>query len=95
MKLVVLASAQRDLLRLQDFLEAKNPRAAREAIRVIRVRSRLLIDNPEIGRRVVKSGFRDLLVPFGRDGYILRYQIEGDEIRITRIWHGREDRGTP
>jgi len=95
-KLVVLAGAQRDLIRLQDFLEAKNPHAAREAIREIRRRSSLLLDNPEIGRRLGVSGYRDLVVPFGRDGYILRYRIDGDAILITRIWHNRESRsGTP
>ena len=35
---------------------------------------------------------RQLVVPFGRDGYVVRYRVSGDEVVISRIFHGLEDR---
>jgi hypothetical protein len=37
-------------------------------------------------------GVRELIVPFGRSAYVLRYALlpMTDEIVILRIWHGRE-----
>ncbi len=36
---------------------------------------------------------RELVIPFGRSAYVLRYRIDehGDAI-IIRVWHGRERR---
>jgi len=30
-------------------------------------------------------------VVFGVSGYLIRYQILQDEVRVLRIWHARED----
>jgi hypothetical protein len=37
---------------------------------------------------------RELIVPFGRSAFVLRYTLlpEIDEIVIVRIWYGREER---
>ena len=46
-------------------------------------------------RQAVRRGnIRELIVPFGRSGYVLRYAYSAaaDEAVILRIWHGREAR---
>jgi plasmid stabilization system protein ParE len=39
-------------------------------------------------------GLRELIVPFGRSAYVVRYAplTEREEIVVLRIWHGREQR---
>jgi plasmid stabilization system protein ParE len=49
---------------------------------------------PERGRPSPLAGARELVVPFGRSAYVLRYAHvpETDELVVLRIWHGREQR---
>jgi hypothetical protein len=35
---------------------------------------------------------RDLVVRFGRDGFVIRYRIWPDKVVVTRIFHGRQKR---
>lgn len=35
---------------------------------------------------------RKLFVPFGRSAYVLMYQVRVEQVLITRIFHGLEDR---
>jgi len=91
-KLVVLPEADRDFDRLYDFLEPKNPDAAKNAVQTIRRGARQLVDNPEMGVRLEDSDYREFYVRFGRSAYVLRYRIEDDTVYLTRIWHGRENR---
>jgi plasmid stabilization system protein ParE len=58
------------------------------------LRARSLTDSPERGRPATRSGFRELVVPFGRGAYVIRYRIDRtrDAVVITRLWHGREQR---
>jgi plasmid stabilization system protein ParE len=81
MRIVVSRAAAADLERLHSFLADKNPAAARQAVAAL----------------VAASGVRDmreLIVPFGRSAYVLRYAYSAatDEAIIIRIWHGREAR---
>jgi hypothetical protein len=41
---------------------------------------------------LLDSGFRELVVPFGRYGYVLRYDVTPDEVFVIRITHTRERR---
>jgi toxin ParE1/3/4 len=47
---------------------------------------------PKRGRPMATPGARELIVPFGRSGYVLRYaySAERDEAVVLRIAHGRE-----
>jgi len=47
---------------------------------------------PERGRPAVRPGYPELIVPFGRGAYVIRYRIDydRDSVVIVRIWHGRE-----
>jgi plasmid stabilization system protein ParE len=38
------------------------------------------------------DGHRQLRVPFGKRGYVIRYRVTSTEVRIVRIFHGLEDR---
>jgi toxin ParE1/3/4 len=92
--LVVTPEAAADLKRLRAFLETENPTAAAKAAEVIRHAIRSLEAFPERGRPSPIAGMRDLIAPFGRSAYVVRYSYIADAgtIVIVRIWHGREDR---
>ena len=49
---------------------------------------------PEIGTPTKDPGIRQIVVRFGRYGYIVRYAVlpANGAIFVTRIWHGREAR---
>lgn len=80
-----------DLHRVVEFLENKNPYAARRmAIDIQESLDRLKIF-PEIGLPVLKASdsekIRDLYV----SDYTVRYLINADTIYILRVWHNREN----
>lgn len=84
-------SAYRDLSRLAEFLAPKNPRAASAAVDTLMDAVQSRSEFPERGR-LIGGGVRELLVPFGRDGYVIRYRFFEDEVAISRIFHARERR---
>jgi plasmid stabilization system protein ParE len=92
-KLVVSREAAADLDRLHAFLADKDRNAAQRVIGVLVRAIRSLEVFPQRGRPSGGPGVRELLVPFGRSAYLLRYSylIETDEVVILRVWHGRED----
>ena len=49
---------------------------------------------PDRGHPTGSSSTRDLIVPFGRSDYLVRFLLDcdRDEIVILRVWHGREER---
>lgn len=51
-------------------------------------RANLLLKHPGMGRRLD----RELDIPFGKRGYVMRYRLDGDDIVILKIWHSREER---
>jgi len=50
-----------------------------------------LADYPLRGRRAGVTT-REINVPFGQSAYIIRYRVRGDQVTVTRIWHGLEQR---
>ena len=93
--MILLSSeARSDVMRLRNFLEAKNPRAAIRATQTIWAALQRLEQFPESGRVTDDPRIRQLVVPFGASGYVVRYTIVPDNraILVTRIWHGREAR---
>jgi plasmid stabilization system protein ParE len=81
-----------DLARLHRFLANSNRAAADNAIARLTAAIDSLHVFPERGRPLVPSNLRELIVPFGRAGYVLRYAYSAakDELVIVRVWHGRE-----
>lgn len=76
------------------MLADKNPDAARRAVVALADAVESLTMFPDRGRQSDVSDVRELIVPFGRSSYILRYAhlVETNEIVILRIWHGRQAR---
>lgn len=85
--------ALRDLERMREFLQLKNAAAAKKASTKIIQMIQMLSSQPDMGRPVEDSlqGLRELVVKFGRDGYVVLYRYIGDEVLIVAIRHGRED----
>jgi plasmid stabilization system protein ParE len=94
MKLIVSEAAAADLARLHAFLADRSPAAADRAIAALVTAIQSLDVFPERGRPSGTPNVRELIVPFGRSGYVLRYTYSAarDEVVIIRIWHGREAR---
>lgn len=94
-RLIWLPKAVEDLERLYHFLHLHNREAAsRASLRIVEAVQKLSVF-PKIGKAVRIEGrqaIRELYIPFGQNGYWLRYALTATEIIIVRIWHGREDR---
>jgi plasmid stabilization system protein ParE len=93
-KIVVSREAVADLERLSTFLADKSPASAKRAVAVITEAVQSLDLSPDRGRTTGVAEARELIVPFGRSAYVIRYAHlpQTQEIVIVRIWHGREDR---
>ncbi|MGV1859154.1 type II toxin-antitoxin system RelE/ParE family toxin [Agrobacterium rhizogenes] len=85
--------ALRDLERMRPFLQPKNAASAKKASTKIIQTIQMLSNQPDMGRPVedLHQGLRELIVKFGRDGYVVLYRYIGDEVLIAAIRHGRED----
>jgi len=75
-RLIWSPNALRDVARLHGFLKAKNPDAARRAVRAIRQGVRLLETHPEAGRPAegMDPEFREWWIEFGGSGYLALYR---------------------
>ncbi len=84
--------AQRDVIRLHDFLFPKSPDAAKRAIKAIRQGVKILAGHPEIGRPVdeLPPEFREWVIEFGQGAYVVLYRFDGREVVLLAIRHGRE-----
>jgi plasmid stabilization system protein ParE len=83
--------AKADLTRLRAFLLKKNPSAANAAsLRIVEALN-LLALFPEVGTPLHR-GVRQLFIRHRRNTYVARYRISGEDVIVTRIWHGKEDR---
>jgi len=85
-------TALADLQRLRQFIEPHNPEAARRAAEVLKKGATILIDHPGLGRRLDGRHDREIAIPFGKRGYVMRYRLDDDDIVILKIWHTLEDR---
>lgn len=92
MKLSYSAESINDLIRLREFIEIKNPHAAKRIAQAIKKGISQLKSFPYIGVRVEKAPnpeiIRDLII----GDYTARYLILTKEIVILRIWHHKENR---
>jgi plasmid stabilization system protein ParE len=93
-KLVVSRAAVADLARLREFLADKSPTAAQRAVSTIVQAIDSLATYPDRARLSGVEGLRDLIIPFGGSGYIVRFAVDPhrQEVLIMRLWHGREAR---
>ena len=82
------AAADRDLDRIDAFLDRIDPLLALAAALAIRDRVRLLLDNPAIGSPL-PGGRRK--INERRFGYVITFRHSGEILTILRIRHARED----
>lgn len=90
-KLVYSQRADADLARLELFIATQSKREAARAIARILRGLQNLQRFPELGTDIGES-FRQLVLRYGRNGYVIRYRVLNDSILITRIWHSKEAR---
>jgi len=92
-QIVWLPEALEDTKRLRLFLEDKNTAAAARAGRVLQAGAKHLADFPEIGHPMNDgTDRRELFLPFGTGGYVLRYITDQKTVVIIRAWHSKENR---
>jgi plasmid stabilization system protein ParE len=91
-KIVWLPSATQDVVRLRNFINSRNPRAAQRAAQRIIEGVKILQENPEAGVPVEPLlDFRDLILCFGAGDYIIRYRQEAHRVVIVRVRHSKEE----
>jgi plasmid stabilization system protein ParE len=90
-RVVYSANALANLERAFAFLQDKAPDAAVDAVEAIRSAVEMLEHHPMIGR-VVRGNLRELVISFGRTGYIALYRFVPvrDHVYILGIRHQRE-----
>jgi len=88
--------AESDLLRLFDFLLEQDMAAAEPACEAIAKAIELLEVFPFSCRKALGSDgnpfLRELIVPFGKSGYVALFEIENREtVTLLAVRHQRED----
>jgi plasmid stabilization system protein ParE len=92
-QVIFAPAAQRDLIRIRAFLQSKNPLAAKRAAQAIIQATRILEDQPNVGRFVedFSEEYREWLIEFGNNGYVARYHYDGGSfVTVLAVWHQKE-----
>ena len=84
-------SARADLVRLHEFLDPVNPRAAALAVRHIVAGAKRIPARPRLGQRLRQFAGREVRRVLIGD-YEIRYELAGQDVFLLRIFHSREDR---
>lgn len=91
MKITYSPEAIRDLQWVVEFVESKNPLAARRIAIDIQEGVEKLKQFPLAGLPVIDAfdpeQIRDLYV----SSYTIRYLVESNRIHILRVWHNKEN----
>jgi plasmid stabilization system protein ParE len=91
MNLRFAPEAIEDLVRLREFVEEKNPTAARRIAKDLLPGMEKLKIFPEIGLKVERAfepqRIRDLYI----DNFTVRYLIGDGEIVVLRLWHEKDN----
>jgi toxin ParE1/3/4 len=75
-----------DLEEIRSYIGTFNPRAAQNTAGRLISAGNSLVDFPDRGRPVTGTNLRELTVAYP---YIIRYRVDGDEVVILRVRHGR------
>lgn len=91
-RLIWSPGALRDVQRLRRFLADKHIDAAKRAVAAIRQSTRVLGQQPGVGRPAqgIDPGYCEWLVDFGDSGYIVRYHYDGATAVILAVRPQRE-----
>jgi len=91
MKVKYSPEAVDDLQRVVEFVEIKNPFAARRIAIDLQEGAEKLKQFPEIGLPVQKAADPDQIRDLYVGDYTVRYLIAGEVIYVLRIWHDKEN----
>ena len=84
-------SANRDLIRLHDFLAPVNKSAAKKAVKQLVDEAKLLQSHPLLGVELdayAPRSVRRLVI----GDYEVRYEVTEAVLYVLRLWHTKEDR---
>lgn len=91
MKVKWTTMALSDLVRLHDFLQPVNQRAAARVVQSLTKAPARLQKHPRIGEQLEEFEPREVRrILVGR--YEMRYEIRESTLYVLRLWHTREDR---
>lgn len=87
--------AAADVVRVREFLSAKNPDAAKRALRQIFAALEKVYVFPSLGKPTEDPDIRQIVVPFGSAGYIVRHTVRpgSGNVLALRIWSRGADIG--
>ncbi len=90
-RVIYAERALADLGRLADFLLQSEPAAALETVDLIAEAVQVLENHPLIGRSA-EQGLRELVISYGRSGYVALYshELEQDTVLVLSVRHQRE-----
>jgi len=91
MKIVYTPEAIEDLTRLREFIEVKNPLAAKKVATSLVEGIKKLKRFPQIGVEVSQAPNPELVRDLILGDYIVRYLILDKTINILRLWHHKEN----
>jgi len=91
-RVIVSAAAYADLIRLEDWLMERAPKAAARLGPLLNAQMASLADLAERGRAGPHPGQRELVVRFGKGAYFIQYRVDDSQVIIARIKHNLERR---
>lgn len=91
-RIIWTSAASRGLLKAFQFLEEFDSDAAEKAVQTILLATKILGTFPNAGRPAndLEAEQRELLIPFGSSGYVVLYEVEGENVYILAVRHQRE-----
>lgn len=93
-KILFAPVARQDLERLFHFIQDANPAALGHAADRLKKAFELLQQHPQAGYLLDHlPPFREILIPFGKGSYIIRYRLDKKTINVVHFWHSQEKRG--
>lgn len=87
MRLVYLPTAFPDIAWMRRYYRDIFPQGAKKVREQIYAVERLILENPNIGRRI--AGGREF--PIVRTPFVMVYRVRGDTIEVVRVWDARRD----
>lgn len=91
MRIVWSGSALADKDAIWLYLADRNVAYADKVEAKLDARTASLLRFPKLGRPVPGSDLRELSIPESQ--HVVAYRIEGDVIRVMRVWSTKQDRG--
>ena len=90
MKIKYSPESINDLIRLREFIEVKNPAAAKRIANELLAGIGKLKIFPKMGLPVKRTPDPEVIRDLFIGQYTVRYHVGSQNIFILRVWHGKE-----